>query len=342
MKFTAQKSNHIYGFTISKKWQTGFTISKKWQTGFTLIEVLVAATILATLVGGVLLTLNPLGQISKSQDSQRMSDLQSVKTALDLYYDDNRCYPADIPFGNEWRINNTVYMKKVPQDPKCDGGSGTCYRYRTDSNSSCPQWNVVFAELSKSSSLSNTCALSSLSNCTPNGYSQGKFACVISGGVDCSQLLATSLVGGLETVGNTPTPTAPPSSTPTPTPTPDPNDVTFTLPEDTNPDPYEITLNPLYPSPAAAQSFSVKVADPGVPITSVEIVVTSDGGRQATFYLNPPTGTQNKSGTWTGARQVGNQETFYDLYSIGIYITAGTASNEIVGHESLPLAATGK
>ena len=98
-----------------------------------------------------MLSLNPFGQINKSQDSQRISDLQGVKTAIDLYYNDNKCYPQQIPFGNEWRVNDTVYMKKVPQDPKCANGSGTCYKYRTDSTSACPQWNVVFAQLSKNS-----------------------------------------------------------------------------------------------------------------------------------------------------------------------------------------------
>jgi prepilin-type N-terminal cleavage/methylation domain-containing protein len=320
--------------------------------GFTLVEVLVAATILATLVGGVLLTLNPIEQINKGQDAQRMSDLQAVKTALDLYYNDTGCYPtADdgnpgtsgdgVPFGNEWRISNTVYMKEVPEDPSCQGGAeGICYRYRTDSNSTCPQWNVVFAELSTNSDFVDACPLSTLAEeCTPEGYEDGKFACVMSGGVDCGDLLAASLLGGIETTNPTSTPTPGP---PTPTPTPDPNDVTFPLPADTNPDPYEVTLNPMYPIPGSGQTFRVKVDDPGVEIQSVEVVVTSDGGVQHSVFLNEPSGTQNKSGTWTGSRVVGSQETFYDLYVLEFFVTAGTAPNEIVGSEALPLAASGE
>lgn len=326
------------------------------RAGFSLIEVLVAATILATLVGGVLLTLNPIGQINKGQDSQRMSDLQAVKTALDLYYNDTGCYPKSddgnpattddgIPFDKEWSVNNTVYMKQVPQDPKCDDNiDASCYRYRTvtnadDPNYDCPQWNVVFAQLSKASALTNTCPLSSLSNCTPEGYDEGKFACTMSGGVDCDALLATSLLGGIETVVPTNTPTPGP---PTPTPTPDPNDVTFPLPQSTNPDPYSVTLNPMYPAPATAQTFRVSVADPGIQIQSVEVVVISDELAQHSIFLNPPTGTQNNSGVWTGTRPVGNQETFYDHYAVEIYITAGTGASEIVGFEGLPLVATGR
>lgn len=321
---------------------------KEKQVGFTLIEVLVATTILATLIGGVLLSLNPLGQIDKTQDAQRQSNLREIKTALDLYYGDHKCYPTQIPFGGEWSSTTggvkTIYMKKVPQDPKCTASNqASCYRYRTDASApnNCPQWNVVFSPLSKSSALANACPLSSLSNCTPSGYSSGGYACVLSGGVDCTNLSSTSIIGGDLPVSNsTPTPT-PTATGPTPTPTPDPNDVTFTLPQDTNPDPYEITLNPLYPNPGATQNFKVKVENPGINITSVEVVITSDGGAQHSFFLNPPTGAINNAGTWTGLRPVGNQETFYNLYSLELIIKAGSGAGQIVGYESLGLRAVG-
>ncbi len=313
--------------------------------GFTLIEVLVATTILATLVGGVLLTLNPIGQINKGQDAQRQQDLQAIKTALDLYYNDTKCYPTQLPFGQTWSVNNTVYMKKVPQDPKCQtDGSGTCYRYRTSATApnNCPQWNVVFAQLSKSSSLANTCPLSSLSNCAPAGYTNGQFACVLSGGVDCDSLASSSIIGGgLESTSPTPTSPPPPSATPTPTPTPDPNEVSFPLPQDTNPDPYEVILNPLYPVPGSAQTIKLKVSDPGVNIDTVEVIVTSDDGAQRSVFLNPPTGVTNNAGTWQALSPVGNQETFYNLYALEFYITAGTGAGQIVGYETIGLAGTG-
>ncbi len=343
MKITAQNQNNFSFFSGFLKSLINIRyIILSGSRGFTLVEVLVAATILATLVGGVLLTLNPLEQLNKSQDSQRMSDLQAVKTALDLYYIDNGCYPTEVPFGNEWRISNIVYMKEVPQDPRCTEENGTCYRYRTDSGNTCPQWNVVFAELSRNSTLADACPLSSLSNCTPEGYADGSFACTMSGAVDCNELLASSLLGGIETVGPTNTPTPGPTATPTPTPTPDPNAVTFPLPQNANPDPYEVTINPLYPIPGAVQSISLRIDDPGVSISSVEVVVTSDGGAQRSFYLNPPTGSTNNAGTWTGTRQVGGAETFYDLYAMEFFITAGSGAGQIVGTESITLAATGR
>lgn len=391
MKITAQKRIENWKLRIGNSF---FKISNRksqfpTQKGFTLIEILVATTILATLAGGVLLTLNPIGQINKSQDVQRTSDLQAISTALDLYYHDTGCYPPDpsvdsvksVPFGNAWRINNTVYMKKVPQDPKCSGTSGTCYHYRSDTNknNSCPQWGVVFAQLSKNSTLVNACPLSTLSNCTPDGYSQGKYACVMQGAVNCSDLASTSLLTGLETAGGQQAPnpcdaasnrqndcacTANPQcasnycdlSVPRHTGTNlcksqadafDPNAVIFPLPGDTNPDPTEVSLSPLYASPAAAQTIKLKISDPGVKITSVEVVVSSDGTSkgqpsQHSIFLNPPTGSTNNAGTWTGTRQVGNQETFYNFYTLEFFITAGSGASKIVGYEKLDLINTGK
>lgn len=279
--------------------------------GFTLIEILVAITILSTLVGGVILSLNPIAQIDKGQDAQRAADIQSVKTAIDLYYNDQKCYPQEIPFGNEWRVRNangqdTVYMKKVPQDPKCDNTGVNCYRYRTDSNSACPQWNVVFAQLSKSSTLTNTCALSSLSNCTPSGYDQHAFACVLSGAVNCDALLAAaSLEGGLETVFPTATPTPLPSSTPTPTQVPpDGSGVFDTLDSTGDPDAYEVTIMPLYVNPRSGQAIRVKAEDASANITSIKVILYSDGDAEE-FTLELKNGTA-QNGTWEGAWQVTN------------------------------------
>ncbi len=285
--------------------------------GFTLIEVLVAATILATLIGGVLLTLNPVGQINKSQDAQRLSDINAVKTAVDLYYSDHKCYPSQIPFGNEWRVNSTVYMKKVPQDPKCNGGNGTCYKYRTDSASTCPQWNVVFAQVSKSSSLTNICPLSTLSDCMPTSDSNATWACTLSGAVNCSALAsAASISGGVETINPTATPTPLPSSTPTPTPTPPAGSVTYSFgnPAGTNPDIYQATVMPLYQTIGNAQSIQVLADDTAGNITTIKAVLYSDGDARE-FTLSRTGGTAT-NGTWTGTWQV--TDTYNKTYGYDI------------------------
>ncbi len=298
------------------------------ERGFTLVEVLIAVTILATLGGGVILTLNPIRQINKSRDAQRQSDISQIRIAADAYYNDTHCYPTQLPFGDEWRVGNTVYMKKVPQDPTCDGGSGSCYRYRTESGTTCPQWNVVFAKLSSETQITNACPLSSLSNCAPEGYSEGNWACTLSGSVNCSSLSASSLLGGEETYQTTtPTPTsAAPTigltGTPTPTPLPD-GSVTYAIgnPAGTNPDIYELTMMPLWQTIGNAQQVQVKIDDTEAPISAnVSLVLYSDNEARE-FTLTRTSGTET-SGIWTGTWQV--TDTYNTQY--GMDITANDSA----------------
>lgn len=53
--------------------------------GFTLLELLIVIAILATLATIVVLVLNPAETLAKSRDTQRMSDLQTLKAAIALY-----------------------------------------------------------------------------------------------------------------------------------------------------------------------------------------------------------------------------------------------------------------
>jgi prepilin-type N-terminal cleavage/methylation domain-containing protein len=58
------------------------------QKGFTLIELLVVIAIVAILSAVVILTLNPAELLRQSRDSNRISDLSTVKSALALYLSD--------------------------------------------------------------------------------------------------------------------------------------------------------------------------------------------------------------------------------------------------------------
>lgn len=59
--------------------------AKSANKGFTLLELLIVIAILATLATIVVLVLNPAETLAKSRDTQRMSDLQTVKAAITLY-----------------------------------------------------------------------------------------------------------------------------------------------------------------------------------------------------------------------------------------------------------------
>ncbi len=55
------------------------------KKGFTLIELLLVIGILAILAVTVVLVLNPAQMLAQARDTQRMSDLGSVKSAIALY-----------------------------------------------------------------------------------------------------------------------------------------------------------------------------------------------------------------------------------------------------------------
>jgi prepilin-type N-terminal cleavage/methylation domain-containing protein len=60
----------------------------KNRKGFTLIELLVVIAILALLMSIIVITLNPAEMLRKTRDTKRVSDLNSLMTALNFYIGD--------------------------------------------------------------------------------------------------------------------------------------------------------------------------------------------------------------------------------------------------------------
>lgn len=67
-------------------------MSKK-NKGFTLVELLVVISIIGVLT--TLLMVNFVGTRERANDSQKIQNLNSLKNALRMYYNDNQAYPAD-------------------------------------------------------------------------------------------------------------------------------------------------------------------------------------------------------------------------------------------------------
>lgn len=95
------------------------------SAGFTLMELIVALGMLSILTTGVILAINPVEQIRKSNDAKRKADLVSIQKAVELYYQDFGSYPAS---SADFKImkNNQVlswgnpfqpYIAKLPSDP---------------------------------------------------------------------------------------------------------------------------------------------------------------------------------------------------------------------------------
>ncbi len=273
------------------------------KRGFTLVEILVAITIIATLTVAAVATLNPKGQVNKAQDAVRTQNINAIRLALDLYYNDKNCYPSQatssfstaLSTGGQWKEGSTIYIKKVPRDPS----SNTAYTYKTD-ETVCPQWGVVFAKLSAIQTLATACPLSAKSDCVPQGF-DSTWACVTLGSTNCSVLL-TDRIGNVPVQSPTPTGTTAPTGTFTPIPTQAPvsdQDFSVAQPPGTNPQFYQGTISPLFQAIGKTQKITVSVADTLGNVSTVNVTIKSDTKNQ-TYPATLTSGTA-ADGTWTAS-----------------------------------------
>lgn len=89
------------------------------QSGFTLIELLVAISIIGVLAA--VLLANMVGVRERGADAKLKNDLNQLKTALRLYYNDNQGYPAGdntciAVLGEPFEAaDGTPYMNELPE-----------------------------------------------------------------------------------------------------------------------------------------------------------------------------------------------------------------------------------
>jgi prepilin-type N-terminal cleavage/methylation domain-containing protein len=102
--------------------------------GFTLIEILVAATIIAILsvIGVVSYTRINM----RSRDAKRISDLEQVRSALEMYRTDKGFYPGSStefnPLSTDLAVlvsSDPAYMPAIPTDPKSTSTTTIPYYY---------------------------------------------------------------------------------------------------------------------------------------------------------------------------------------------------------------------
>lgn len=99
------------------------------KNGFTLIELLVVIFIISVLTGIILP--NMMSARERARDAKRKQDLEEIKTALRLYYNDNQAYPTGTIPSGEFGTDGE-YMKSVPTDPVNSGNHVYSYS-QTDS-----------------------------------------------------------------------------------------------------------------------------------------------------------------------------------------------------------------
>ena len=140
---------------------------------FTLIELLVVIAIIALLSTLSVIALNSARV--KARDARRISDIRTIRTALDMYYNTEARYPAAI-YAN-LPITSTageVYLTKVPTNPSPFTDNG------------CPDTDYVYTPAADFSSYTLTFCLGN----NAGGLANGSWV------ADASGYTATSTPGG--------------------------------------------------------------------------------------------------------------------------------------------------
>lgn len=131
----------------------------KKNKGFTLIELLVVVAIIAILALIALLAINPVEMARRSRDSRRLSDLGTVRRAIDLSLADGGAL-SGTPDAHYSKTSNSAsldptdvtnlvglkvgkYLSTLPQDPSYVSGDATTVQ---TTNGTCPDGTATVAK----------------------------------------------------------------------------------------------------------------------------------------------------------------------------------------------------
>jgi type II secretion system protein G len=102
----------------------------KEQKGFTLLELLIVIVIIGILA--LLIIPNITSAPKKARDTQRKTDITTIRKGLEEYYVNNNTYPAALSALEA--VSTGPIMKDVPDDPKNTGVLVYTYTEGTPAN----------------------------------------------------------------------------------------------------------------------------------------------------------------------------------------------------------------
>lgn len=99
--------------------------------GFTLIELLVTIAIIGILAA---IATTTAGQVRmQGRDARRKSDLELIRSGLEIYKSDCKAYPSSLSSGSALSAtcagSTNTYINSVPSDPQASDGKQYIYSY---------------------------------------------------------------------------------------------------------------------------------------------------------------------------------------------------------------------
>ena len=106
------------------------------ESGFTLLEVLVTIAVISVLATVLVLAINPAEMLRRSKDSRRLSDIGTIRRAVDLALADDQYMLATvgiIDIDTSTDVTNfagagvdlSKYLPVIPQDPAYSAAGGS-------------------------------------------------------------------------------------------------------------------------------------------------------------------------------------------------------------------------